>query len=122
MLEFSFSHSVVLHPVMQRLYVASIESYELLIDEALASTKPLDESALRDRLPLDSAPFQVAKRMRMSFSDIAKDNDIRLSFQALFLFILRRKMTPKCKWRDRNHFSGRPNELPCNRCFPGIIS
>lgn len=101
MLEFSFSHSVVLHPVMQRLYVASIESYELLIDEALASTKPLDESVLRDRLPLDSAPFQVAKRMRMSFSDIAKDNDIRLSFQALFLFILRRKMTPKCKSRAR---------------------
>jgi hypothetical protein len=37
----------------------------------------------------------------MSFSDIAKDNDIRLSFQALFLFILRRKMTPKCKSRAR---------------------
>lgn len=122
MLEFSFSHSVVLHPTMQRLYVASIESYELLIEEALASTKPLDESALRDRLPLDSAPFQVAKRMRMSFSDIAKDNDIRLSFQALFLFILRRKMPPKCKSCDHHRFSDRSNDLVCNRHFTGIIS
>lgn len=96
MLEFSFNNDVVRHPVMQKLFAASIEILEQHINEAMTTLKgTYDESTMREKLPLDSIPFLLAKRMRMNFNDVAKDNDIRLSFQALLLFLLRRKIPPK---------------------------
>jgi hypothetical protein len=95
MLEFSFSNSVVNHPIMQRLFVSTMEHCDQMIDEAMATIKVCDEATMRDRLSLDSTPFVLAKRMRMSFSEITKDNDIRLCFQALLLYLLRRRIPPK---------------------------
>lgn len=69
-----------------------------MIDEAMATIKVCDEATMRDRLSLDSTPFVLAKRMRMSFSEITKDNDIRLCFQALLLYLLRRRIPPKCRF------------------------
>ncbi len=100
MLEFSFNNSVVLHPVMQRLFIASLDSYEILIDEAISSVIFMVSGSFCVGLSLETVPFLYAKRMRMNFNDIAKDNDIRLSFQALFLFLLRRKLGPKCMYFD----------------------
>lgn len=98
MLEFSFNSSVVNHPIMQRLFIATLEHCNQMIDEAMASIKVCDEATMRDRLSLDSTPFVLAKRMRMNFNEITKDNDIRLCFQALLLYLLRRKIPPKCKY------------------------
>lgn len=97
MLDFCFSNAVVQNPVCQRLFVASMDHFDSLITEAMAM-KPCDENSLRDRLPLDSVPFLCAKKLKVNFNDLAKDHDFRLSFQALFLFLLRKRIPIACKY------------------------
>jgi hypothetical protein len=95
MLDYCFGDIVTKNVICQKLFAASIESFEQLITEALAAERQFDENSLRDRLPLDSTPFLYAKRMRVSFGDLPKDHDFRLALQALFLFLLRRRLEVK---------------------------
>lgn len=74
----------------------AIEDMEHHIQEAVLLGVS-DPENMRERIPLDTVPFKFAKKTQIKIQDMAKDDDIRISFQALFLFILRPYIPIKCK-------------------------
>jgi hypothetical protein len=56
------------------------------------------QEIMREKLPLDTVPFKYAKKMHVNIQDMAKDDDVRVAFQALFLFVLRPYIPIKCEF------------------------
>lgn len=94
-LDWSFSE-VIRDRNLLTILAAAIEDMEHSIKEAVALGIGNAEN-LRERIPLDTVPFKFAKKMQIKVQDMAKDDEIRVSFQALFLFILRPYLPIKCK-------------------------
>lgn len=57
-----------------------------------------EQEIMREKLPLDSAPFKYAKKVHLNIQEMTKDDEIRVAFQALFLFILRPYIPIKCMY------------------------
>lgn len=77
------------------LYAGSIEEMVHYIREAINLGVTYADT-MRDRLPLDTIPFKYAKQHGFNINDLSKDDEIRVSFQALFLFLLRPFIPLKC--------------------------
>ncbi len=56
-----------------------------------------DKVRLRDKLSLDTAPFKFTRKRQVNVHDLPKNDERKLAFQALFLFVLRPKIPIKCE-------------------------
>jgi hypothetical protein len=72
-----------------------MEEIYTFIKNALSS-EITDQEMLREKLPLETAPFRFAKKAHLNIAEMAKDEERRLAFQALFLLILRPWIPIKC--------------------------
>jgi hypothetical protein len=99
-LDFSFNEIIVRDPVWLSMFAGAIEEMEHHIRDAF-SLGPLDADMMRDRIPLDSIPFKHPKRRQRDIHSLPKDDDVRVAFQALFLFLLRPFVPLKCKLRNK---------------------
>ncbi len=93
-MDWSFSE-VVRDRNLLTVLAGAIEDMEHHIKEAVLLGIS-DPETLRERIPLDTVPFKFAKKMQIKIQDMAKDDEIRISFQALFLFVLRPYIPIKC--------------------------
>ena len=67
------------------------------IKEVLGNLDALkDKERLREKLSLEIVPFKFAKKRQVNVHDLPKDDERKLAFQALFLFVLRPKIPIKC--------------------------
>lgn len=80
-----------------RLLAASIEFFEEIINQTIELYPNLHQSMIRERLQLDSVPFITARRYRVNFTDVPKEYDCRIAFQALFLYLLHPHIPCTCK-------------------------
>lgn len=87
-LDWSFNDNIVRDPAWLPLFAGSIEEMEHHIRDVLA-LGVVDAETMRDRIPLDSIPFKYAKRRDKDIHILPKDDEVRVAFQALFLFLLR---------------------------------
>ena len=96
-LDWSFNDTVVRDPTWLPIFAGSIEEMEHFIRDAI-SLGVTDPDVMRDRLPLDNIPFKYSKRKQKDIHAFPKDDEIRIAFQALFLFLLRPYVPLKCKF------------------------
>ena len=94
-LEFAFDPELIRTPDMMNLLRAAITDMEYHIKEALACVGKPDQEELREKLSLETIPFRMAKRN--AIFKRGKEDTVRHTFQAMFLFLLRPKITLKCK-------------------------
>ncbi len=78
------------------MFAGAIEEMEHHIQDAFA-LGVTDPDTMRDRIPLDSIPFKYPKRKQKDIHALPKDDEVRIAFQALFLFLLRPHVPLKCK-------------------------
>lgn len=82
---------------MLPVYANAIEEMNHYIKHAFSSGGLLEPEIMREKLPLDTAPFKYAKKLHLNIQELHKDDEIRVAFQALFLFVLRLFIPLKCK-------------------------
>lgn len=87
-LEWSFTDNLIKGPTMLGVYAAAIEEMNNFVKHAMTSGLT-EQEIMREKLPLDSAPFKYAKKLHLNIQELHKDDEIRIAFQALFLFVLR---------------------------------
>jgi hypothetical protein len=78
------------------MFAGAIEDMENHIQDAFAIGVS-DADTMRDRIPLDSMPFKYPKRKQKDIHALPKDDEVRIAFQALFLFLLRPRVPLKCE-------------------------
>ena len=67
------------------------------IKHALSPGGVTEAEILREKLPLDTAPFKYPKKLHLNIQELHKDDELRVAFQTLFLFVLRLYIPLKCK-------------------------
>jgi hypothetical protein len=83
---------------MAKFLSGAVVEMEQQIKEALDMLNDVtDKEQVREKLNLESTPFKFTKRRQINIHDLPKDDERRLAFQALFLFVLRPKLPIKCK-------------------------
>lgn len=94
-LTWCFSEDILRDQDAALFFAGAIEDMELHILTATADGIK-DPESMREHLPLDSAPFRHARRYLVkNVSELPKDDELRLACQALFLFLLRPRLTLK---------------------------
>jgi hypothetical protein len=61
------------------------------------SEETQEQDPLKEKLALEIIPFRYAKRVQYNIHNKPKDDELRIAFQTLFLFVLRPFIKLKCK-------------------------
>jgi hypothetical protein len=78
------------------IFAAAIEEMNTVIKATIAMDPSCEPKYLREKLSLEIIPFRYAKKAQVNIKDLPKDDDYRLAFQVLFLFVLRPYLPLKC--------------------------
>jgi len=96
-LKVSFSPVLLNDRRMLNFLCLSIIDMTLYINRIINTNPDFDKSILRDIFNLESVPFNFAKKCSFPVNELGKDDERKLSLQAVFLLVLRRSIPFKYK-------------------------
>lgn len=127
MLIYAFNDEIMKDEDYLAVFASCVDKYEELIRDVIdtQNIKSYDPFYLRDRLPIDVLPFLYPKKIGVMTTEIPKDDEVKLAFQTLFLFLLRPHVSLKCKNNsDFSQYWCLSNKPMCLliRCRRGVFS
>lgn len=93
-LEWAFSKFLIREEVMSAILKAAFLDMHSYVTENFPN-EIKDYTAMREIFSLDTVPFRYTKKKQLNIQDLAKEDERKLVFEALLLFILRTKIPNK---------------------------
>ena len=94
-LEWAFSKFLIREEVMSAILKAAFLDIQSYVNEKFP-TEIKDYADMREIFSLDVVPFRYTKNKQLNIQDLGKEDERKLLFQALLLFILRIRIPNKC--------------------------
>ena len=94
-LEWAFSKFLIREEVMSTILKAAFLDIHAYVVEKFPNELK-DYVAMREIFSLDFVPFRYTKKKQLNIHDLAKEDERKLVFEALLLFILRTRIPNKC--------------------------